>query len=126
MSVFNEKIIERDKMTNNFVKAEDLIHGTWMIESVDIIQSNNPKYGAREKGNDGKPDKLFEQGILQEGETLRYSLINDAGEAKVYDSKGVALYIAVKKANVDKGEPIRFTKTGSGDNTRYTVERVQV
>lgn len=120
MTVFNEEIISRDKMVNNFVKADDLLVGTWIIESVDIVKANKAEFGA------GEDDQLFKQGILQEGETLRYSLVNESGEEKMYDNKGVALYIAVKKAGVDKGEPVRITKSGSGKNTRYTVERVQV
>ena len=110
MSIFSDEIKDRDNKPSPWIKAEELFSGKeFVIQSVDIVEANN--YGAEEG------DSLLEKGILQEGETIRYSFADE----RKYDSKSGGLYFSVKQANPEPGSSITFGKTGKGKDTRYQV-----
>jgi len=115
MSIFNEEIKDRDNKPSPWVKAEELFSGKeFIIQSVDIVEANN--YGAEEG------DSLFDKGILQDGETIRYSFTDKDGNERKYDSKSAGLYFAFKQTNPEPGKIVSITRTGKGDQTRYKIE----
>lgn len=86
-----------------------------MIVGADIVQSKNPKYGAK------ADDVLLNQGILKEGETIRYSFVDEQGSERKYDSKSAAIYIAFKSANLEPKTWVTIARSGQGDSTRYVI-----
>lgn len=118
MSVFSNDIIEKDKGNALFLKTDMLLEGIWQIKKIEIIVCANVKYGANDK------DALFKREVLKAGETLRYTFLSDDGEEKTYDSKGMAFYIAFKQANPDANTKIKISREGSGDSTRYAIEKI--
>ena len=124
MSLFPEDLRERDTggMGGNFIKTAELEAGKlWKIGLVEIIMAKNPKYGANDK------DTICTQGILKEGETIRYHLTGDDGIERLYESKGVAFYIAMRnmETNLNPGDVIRIRAEGTGESRRYFVEKIE-
>lgn len=119
MTIFSKKIVERDNTPSPFVKTEELLEGTWQIVGADVITANNPKYGANDK------DALFQRSVLLEGETIRYTFIDEEGNERNYDSKGMAFYIAMKSVDLESQDRVTIKREGSQDTTRYIVEKVK-
>lgn len=117
MSIFSDDILQRDTTNpmGEYLKSADLLKGVWSVEKVEIVQSKNSRYGAQEK------DALYKSGLLQLGEQLVYTMKDEQGNVRTYCSTGAALFIAVKRANIEPGKRVRFSKVGQGDSTRYEV-----
>ena len=113
-SIFSENLQERDNKPSKWLKTDELLAAEGLkIKSVDVVEAKN--YGAEEG------DSLFEKGVLQEGETIRYSFEDSEGNERLYDSKGAGLYIAMKQAKPESGVVVKITRSGKGDKTRYQV-----
>ncbi len=128
MSIFPEGVAEKASAGNLYLSNKEFIDTEWIIDQVEIVVAGLKKYGAV------SGEFLFDNGILKEGETIRYNMIDKDGNKKAYDSKGTALFIAFKNAEVDdrenktkgldKGDKVMITKEGQGDTTRYTIKNV--
>ena len=115
MSIFSEEIKDRDNKPSPWIKTEQLFNGIELtILGAEVVEANN--YGAEEG------DSLFDKGILQDGETIRYSFTDKDGNERKYDSKSAGLYFAFKQTNPEPGKIVSITRTGKGDQTRYKIE----
>lgn len=115
MSIFSDKIQERDNKPNPWLKSEDFEKGVdLLIKSVDIVEAN--QYGAEEG------DSLFDKEILQEGETVEYIFEDLDGNERKYNSKGAGLYFAFKQVNPLPGSVVSISKSGKGDATRWVIK----
>lgn len=112
-----EKAKEEGKVSQ-FIKAGELIKKEWEVVSIEIVVSNDPRFGALEK------DALLKQGILNEGETLRYTFKDDDGTDRRFESKGMAFYLGMKGAFPQPGDRVQISKEGTMEKTRYHVSIV--
>jgi hypothetical protein len=124
MSVFSEEFQGRgaDKGKSKFVKTDELLsdNSAWELLEVKPVKANDVKFGASET------DALYKSEVLKKGETVEYSLIDTDGNERTYQSKGAALFIAVRDADIldkiGKGKQIKFHKEGTMGSTRYIIE----
>lgn len=123
MSVFPDSINKAEKENKDanktYLKAGDLLVGTWIVGKVEIMNALNPKFGAQ------PTDGLFKREILKEGQTLRYNLTNEEGEHKIFESKGTAFFIGFRNAQLEEGDRVAITKEGTGESTRYSVKTIE-
>jgi len=120
MGIFSENIIDDgvDSQTN-WLNAESILREPLTIISVDVAEANAPQYGAM------VTDSMYKRKILKLGEVLRYTFRDDAGYTKTFDSKGMAVYMAFKRANLSPNTRVRITRTGKSAETRYTVTPIE-
>lgn len=121
MSIFPDEVSEAaDRAGGYFVKGVEFEKGlTVQAVKVEKVKASNPKYGAQEK------DKICQQEILEEGETFEYTLQTPEGEERKLNSSSFPLFIGFRQAEIEPNDWVKITRTGKGDKTRYTVEKVE-
>lgn len=105
--------------TLKYIKGEDYEKGlTLKVVGAEIIEAN--------KGFGATPaDYLFSQNILKEGETFRYTFLQDTDEGEVeriYDSKSAVFFISMKNLDPQEGQVIKITRTGERQDTKYDIK----
>jgi len=118
----DEKIIEDMKRKSGefiFLKTDEVLENHWVIKKIEIMKSANPKFGAHEI------DAMYKKGILELGETLRYTFEDDNGTNKFYENKGMAFYLGFKNGGIEDECKIKIDREGTGESTRYTVTKLE-
>lgn len=111
-----------DKLGGDWLKGADFenVLTLQLVKPMERIKSTDPKYGAAED------DFLVKGGVLEVGETFRYTFNNPEGEEKKFDSKSAPFFLGFKQVEeLGVGDWIKITRTGKTDKTRYTVEKVE-
>lgn len=112
-----------NKMGSDWYKGADFEDEGQIVQVVkpmEVVKSNNPKYGAEEK------DFLVKQEILEVGETLRFTFKNADGIEKQFDTKSAPFFIGFKQCeDLGIGDWVKIVRTGKTDQTRYSVEKVE-
>lgn len=90
-----------------------------VVKPMEVVKSNNPKYGAQDT------DFLVKQEILEVGETLRFTLKGTDGVEKQFDTKSAPFFIGFKQCEeLGVGDWVKISREGKTTDTRYTVEKV--
>ncbi len=123
MSIFPPEIEEAaSKLGGEFVKGSEFEGDgltLQLVKAMEVVKSNNPKYGATET------DFLVKNDILEEGETLRFTFKDSEGKERTFDTKSAPFFIAVKQVEeLGVGDWIHITRTGKTNETRYQAEKV--
>lgn len=119
MAIFDDKTMEAaEKMGGGWVKAKEFEGAglTLKIESTERIKS---QYGA--KAEDG----IVERGILEEGESFRFTFEDEEGNERKHDSSSFPMFIGMQQAELNFGDWLHIRKEGERDKTRYYVEVVE-
>lgn len=118
MSIFPPEMSEKmNQGTGEFIKASEFENGlTLQIVKVEAVAS---RFGAEEG------DYFVETGVLKEGETLRYFFNAPDGKERKLDSNSRPLSIAFEQAEIENNDWVYIKRTGKGENTRYTVTKVE-
>ncbi len=92
--------------------------------ALERMKSPNPKYGAK------ADNYLVKHGILDVGETFRYTFATSSGNERKIDTNSSPFWIAFKQASEKEGEELGLgdwcliTRTGETTETRYEVVKV--
>lgn len=116
MNIFPEDVMEvADKLGSDWIKGSEFESGlTLQIKSVEKVSS---RYGAIET------DSMVEKNILAVGEIFRYSFVTKDGKERKMDSKSMPMFIGFKSAGLEMDDWVSITRTGKGEETRYTVTK---
>lgn len=121
MPIFSKELEDRnliDTTSTRWLRQADVLNSIWRLKSVNVIIPSSPRFGAM------RNDRLFQRGILKEGETIEYTLINDRSEEKVFESKSITFYIAIRRANLTESDRFEVIKEGAASATRYHVKKI--
>src|SRR5665213_551500 len=99
-----------NKMGSDWYKGSDF-DGEGLVVQVskpmEVVKSNNPKYGAQET------DFLVKQEILEEGETLRFTFKGADGTEKQFDTKSAPFFIGFKQCEeLGIGDWVKISREG--------------
>lgn len=112
-----------DKMGSDWYKGADFDGEGQIVQVVkpmEVVKSNNPKYGAQET------DFLVKQEILEVGETLRFVFKGTDGKEKQFDTKSAPFFIGFKQCEeLGVGDWVKISREGKTTDTRYSVEKVE-
>jgi hypothetical protein len=121
MTIFSQELEERnltDATATRWLRQADVLNVAWKLKSVKIIIPSSPRYGAT------RNDRLFQRGILKENETIEYTFLNEKGDEKIFETKSITFYIAIRRANLTEDETFKVIKEGNGTSTRYYVNKI--
>ena len=107
-----------DAASTRWLRQADVLNAVWRLKSVKIIIPSSPRYGAN------RNDRLFQRGILKEGETIEYTFLNEREDEKVFETKSITFYVAIRRANLTEDETFKVIKEGNGTTTRYYVNKI--
>ena len=117
-NIFSKELINLDHESvkmSPFIKLVDLLGKRVKIVKVDVVRANSPMFGA------APIDSLYKNGILKEGETIRYKFITSEGVEKNFETKSVCFYWAIRNANLRPDDIFIINRTGSGKTTKYSI-----
>lgn len=108
-----------DAPATKYIRGEEFEKGLELkVVDAEIVAAN-PGFGATEA------DYLFKQNILKEGETFRYTFLQDTDEGEVeriYDSKSAVFFISMKNLDPQEGVEIIIKRTGERQDTKYDIQ----
>ena len=117
MSIFSNDLEMKDR-GGLYLKTDDVLKGIWRLKSADIVRSVNSQYGAQ------KTDSLCVRGVLKEGETIKYTLIDDEDNTRLFHSKSIAFYIGIRKGELTENDRFEVIREGAAMKTRYHVNKI--
>lgn len=120
MSIIPQEVLDksnkRDYLTAKDFEGEGL--EVVIRDDMEIIQARSKEYGANIM------DSLYKNGILKEGETIKWKFIIDK-EEKDYETKSMAFFIAMKDANPIQNDTLLIKATGEKKNRRYSADIIK-
>lgn len=120
-------ILDKPLPSNNFLKGEDLDAGvTVKLVSAEAITLPEDK----EKFAVNKDSKLVKEGVLKEGQTMRYTFsrkidLMDEWEDVVFENSSTGFYGALSSINPEAGQAFTIKRTGQGTETRYLMKLME-
>jgi len=92
----------------------------YVTNNMEIVQARNKDVGANVL------DGLYKNGILKEGQTLRWSFtLEDGITEKQVETKSLAFFIGMKQIDPEIGDLIYIVASGEGKNRRYEMKIVK-
>lgn len=111
-----------NKMGSDWIKGEEFDgEGLTLqvVQQLEKVRSNNPKYGAQET------DFLVKNDILEVGESFRFVFKTADGTERKFDTKSSPFFIAFKQCeDLGVDDWVKITRTGKTTETRYIAEKV--
>jgi hypothetical protein len=106
-----------DGAPSNFIKSSEFEGKGLILKVVGVepIKANNPDYGATDK------DWLCQKEILNEGETFRYTFLDESGQERIYNTKSAVFFISFKNLNPEVDSRIIIKRIGKGRETEYHI-----
>jgi len=111
-----------NKMGNDWIKGEEFDGEgltLQLVQPLEKVRSNNPKYGAQET------DFLVKNDLLEVGESFRFVFKTTDGTERKFDTKSSPFFIGFKQCEeLGVGDWVKIARTGKTTETRYSVEKV--
>ncbi len=117
MALFDKDTMDKAGKSDWYTGAD--FEGAGLTLQIKKVEKVKSQYGATT--NDG----LVEKGILEEGETFRYTFADASGAEKNMDTHSFPFMIAMQGAEFNFGDWLHITRTGKLRDTRYTAEKVE-
>lgn len=110
------------KPMNKFLKG-DMFEGEGLklvITGFEVVDSNNPDFGAQET------NWLVKDGKLKVGQTIKYSFVtnDDLAEEKIFETTSPGFYIAFNGVDPKKNDILHIKREGKAAKTRYSINKV--
>lgn len=109
-----------NKLTSNWLKGSDFEGEGLVLKVSKPMEKIKSQYGAEED------DYLVENGILEAGESFRYTFEDKDGVERKIDSSSTPFFIGFKQCEeLGVGDWVSIVRTGKTDKTRYTVIKIE-
>ena len=119
MPIFDSEIMEKaNAMGGAWIKAPEF-DGDGLVLQIKATEKIKGQYGA------SADDSIVERGLLEEGESFRYTFEDATGAERKHDSASFPLFIGMQQAELNFGDWLHIKREGKTDKTRYTVEVVE-
>lgn len=118
MSIFSTEIAEKmSNSSSDWLSGKDF-EGQGLVLQIISVSPIASAYGVEED------DYYVQQEILKPGETFRYTFKDTDGNEKKWDTHSRPLAIGFQQSEAESNDWVRVSRTGSGKQTRYQVEKV--
>lgn len=110
-----------DQLTNDWLKASEFDGDGLTLKVLKPLEKVKSQYGAEED------DYLAKNGILEAGESFRYTFLTPQGKERKIDSASTPFFIGFKQCEeLGVGDWVKIVRTGKTDKTRYSVTKIDV
>lgn len=119
MSIFDKETQDKaNNMGGNFIKATEF-EGEGLNLRIDTVEKVSSQYGGKAE------DSIVEHGVLEEGQSFRYTFTDKTDSQRKHDSASMPMFIGFHQADVNLGDFLNVKREGKVDKTRYHVTKIE-